>query len=97
MSIILLTTFLAIAQEDSAVTISAKDDGRIVAECPDCRDNIIVANGLYILHVTDFLEYHLFYPFFISARSLIISTYCRTKDLLISSSEAIFSAGIPSP
>ena len=41
MSIILLTTFLAIAQEDSAVTISAKDDGRIVAECPDCRDNII--------------------------------------------------------
>ena len=58
---------------------------------------IIVANDLYILHVTDFLEYHLFYPFFISARSLIISTYCRTKDLLISSSEAIFSAGIPSP
>ena len=57
----------------------------------------IVANGLYILHVTDFLEYHLFYPFFISARSLIISTYCRTRDLLISSSEAMFSAGIPSP
>jgi ABC-type dipeptide/oligopeptide/nickel transport system permease component len=58
---------------------------------------VIVANGPYILHVIDFLEYHLFYPFFILARSSMISTYCLTKDLLISSSEAIFSAGIPSP
>jgi transposase len=60
-------------------------------------EGLIVANDLHIIPVTDFLEYHLFYPFLISARSSIISTYCPTKDLLISSSEAIFSAGIPSP
>ena len=56
----------------------------------------IVTNGPYILHVIDFLEYHSFSPFLASANSSIISTYSRTKDLLISSSEAIFSAGIPS-
>ena len=57
----------------------------------------IVANDPYIPYVIDFFEYHPFYPFFISARSSIISTYSRTSDLLISSSEAMFSAGIPSP
>ncbi|MDD2836723.1 MAG: hypothetical protein PHY05_11330, partial [Methanothrix sp.] len=56
----------------------------------------IVTNDPYIFHDSDFSEYHLFYPFLISAMSTIISTYCLTKDLLISSSEAIFSAGIPS-
>jgi len=59
--------------------------------------SLIVANDPYIPYVIDFFEYHPFYPFFISARSSIISTYSRTSDLLISSSDAMFSAGIPSP
>lgn len=41
MSMILLTTFVAIAQEDYAVIISAGDDGGIVAECPDCYANVL--------------------------------------------------------
>ncbi|VVB66980.1 Uncharacterised protein [uncultured archaeon] len=68
-----------------------------VPSISDASSWVIVANDPYILQVTDFLEYHLFSPFVVSARSSIISTYCLTKDLLISSSEAIFSVGIPSP
>jgi len=32
----------------------------------------IAANGPYISHVIDFLDYHSFSPFLVSARSLII-------------------------
>ncbi len=56
----------------------------------------IVANDPYIPCVIDFFEYHPFYPFPASVKSSIISIYSRTRDLLISSSEAMFSAGIPS-
>ena len=41
MGIILLTTFLATAQEDYAMVISGRDDGRIEAECPDCYANVM--------------------------------------------------------
>lgn len=41
MSIIMLTTFLAIAQDDYAMIISAGDDGGITAECPDCYANVL--------------------------------------------------------
>ena len=68
-------------------------DGVAIAELK----SKIVANDPYTTHVIDFFEYHPFYPFFISARSSIISTYSRTRDLLISNSDAMFSAGIPSP
>ena len=85
---------------DLCAALSVCDKSKTVANLcdtmADCRKGKIVANGPYILHVIDLLEYHLFYPFFILARSSMISTYCLTKDLLISSSEAIFSAGIPS-
>ena len=40
-SMILLTTFLAIAQDDYALVISGSDDGSITAECTDCFANII--------------------------------------------------------
>jgi hypothetical protein len=43
----------------------------------------IVTNDPYIPHDSDFSEYHIFYPFLVSAWSSIISTYCLTKDLLI--------------
>lgn len=60
-----------------------------------CED-AIVANDPHIPYVIDFFEYHPFYPFPASVKSSIISIYSRTRDLLISSSEAMFSAGIPS-
>jgi hypothetical protein len=41
MSIILLTTLLAIAQGDYAMIISGSDDGGIEAECPDCYANVL--------------------------------------------------------
>jgi transposase-like protein len=56
----------------------------------------IVTNIPYILTVAGLPEYHSFSPIASLARSSTISTYCRTRDLLISSSEAIFSGGIPS-
>jgi hypothetical protein len=41
MGIILLTIFLATAQEDYAMVISGRDDGRIEAECPGCFANAL--------------------------------------------------------
>ena len=51
MSIILLTTFLAIAQEDYAMIISGSDDGGIEAECPDCYENALTQSDTQAIEV----------------------------------------------
>ena len=46
MGIVLLTTFLAVAQEDYAVVISGNDNGGIKTECPDCYANVLTQNDV---------------------------------------------------
>ena len=49
MGIILLTTILAVAQEDYALVISGSDDGRVEAECFDCYSNIVTQDDTQII------------------------------------------------